>query len=81
MSAGLAIAVEEHKKVDVLVEAGKGNNAANLTVSLFHHLRQLKGIIPTSLQVTNTFLHWKITQKHIYNIATNSNITTLVFHL
>ncbi|XP_029560066.1 uncharacterized protein LOC115156670 isoform X1 [Salmo trutta] len=54
LSAGLAIAVEEHKKVDILVEAGKGNNAANLTVSLLHHLRQLKGIIPTPLQMSCT---------------------------
>lgn len=77
MSAGLTIAVDEQKKVDVLVEAGKGNTAANLTVSLLHHLRQLKGMIPTSLQVTNTFVHWKIAQKHIYNKTLISQLFSL----
>ncbi|XP_045070322.1 uncharacterized protein LOC121534786 [Coregonus clupeaformis] len=54
VSAGLAIQVEEQKKVDIVVEAGKGNNTANLNVSLLHNLRQLKGVIPTSLQMSCT---------------------------
>lgn len=55
VSAGITFQMDEQKKVDILVGAAKTNSTANFTVNLWHHIRLLKGVIPTPLQVTNTF--------------------------
>ncbi|KAJ8011260.1 hypothetical protein DPEC_G00056310 [Dallia pectoralis] len=54
LSSGLVIQVEKQRAVNLLVEAAHDNNTASLTVTLLHHLKHLRGLIPTSLQMSCT---------------------------
>ncbi|XP_019901155.3 uncharacterized protein LOC105030387 isoform X2 [Esox lucius] len=54
VSSGLAVQVDKQRTLTLLVEAARANKTASLTVSLLHHLMHLKGVIPTSLQMSCT---------------------------
>lgn len=51
LNTGLVLHMEEEKMVDILLNFGTKNSTAGLTVSLWQQMKQLKGMIPSSLQV------------------------------
>ncbi|KAF7669802.1 hypothetical protein LDENG_00124500 [Lucifuga dentata] len=51
---GLVLHMEEEKMVDILVNVGIKNSTARLTVSLWQQMKQLNGMIPSSLQMNCT---------------------------
>ncbi|KAL0966760.1 hypothetical protein UPYG_G00299790 [Umbra pygmaea] len=52
VSAGLVVQVEEQRAVNLLVDASLINSTASLNVNLMHHLKNINGVIPTTLQMS-----------------------------
>ncbi|XP_029929860.1 uncharacterized protein LOC115374855 [Myripristis murdjan] len=54
VNTGLILHLEEERMANVFFSVGTNNSTARLTASLWQDIRQLKGVIPTSLQMNCT---------------------------
>lgn len=51
LDTSLVLHLEDERMVDILFNFGSKNRTAIIAVSLWQQIQQLKGVIPTSLQV------------------------------